>query len=66
MPEARSSCSTSASPRLLDDGRRDTPELTQQGTRVLTPDYAAPEQIAGLPVDTRSDVYASACCCSSC
>ena len=44
--------------RLLDDGRVDQPELTQQGHRVLTPDYAAPEQIAGLAVDTRCDVYA--------
>ena len=44
--------------RLLDDGRIDQPELTQQGHRVLTPDYAAPEQIAGLAVDTRCDVYA--------
>ena len=47
--------------KLLDDGRLDGPgqaDLTQQGARVLTPDYAAPEQIAGLAVDTRCDVYA--------
>ena len=44
--------------RLLDEGRIGETELTQQGHRVLTPDYAAPEQIAGLAVDTRCDVYA--------
>ena len=43
--------------KLLADGRNDRPELTQQGARVLTPGYASPEQIAGLPVGTRSDVY---------
>ena len=44
--------------KLLDDeAGRDPHQLTQQGTRVLTPDYASPEQIAGLPVGTRSDVY---------
>jgi eukaryotic-like serine/threonine-protein kinase len=42
--------------RLLDDGGPS--ELTQQGLRALTPDYASPEQIAGQPVGTRSDVYA--------
>ncbi len=44
--------------KLLDDGRGDPRDLTQQGARALTPDYASPEQIAGLPVGTRSDVYA--------
>ncbi|HEX6721930.1 MAG TPA: protein kinase [Burkholderiaceae bacterium] len=44
--------------KLLDDDRHDMPALTQQGARVLTPDYASPEQIAGLAVGTRSDVYA--------
>jgi eukaryotic-like serine/threonine-protein kinase len=43
--------------KLLDDSGSDPRQLTQQGTRVLTPDYASPEQIAGLPVGTRSDVY---------
>jgi len=40
--------------RALDD---DTPTLTQAGTRVLTPDYAAPEQILGGPITTATDVY---------
>jgi tetratricopeptide (TPR) repeat protein len=44
--------------KLLDEGRNDQPDLTQQGARVLTPDYASPEQISGLAVGTRSDVYA--------
>ena len=32
--------------------------LTREGPRPMTPDYASPEQVAGLPVDTRSDVHA--------
>lgn len=44
--------------RLLDEGLLPAADLTQQGMRPLTPDYAAPEQIAGQPVGTRSDVYA--------
>ena len=43
--------------KLLAEGLGDAPDLTQQGVRVLTPDYASPEQIAGLAVGTRSDVY---------
>lgn len=31
--------------------------LTQEAGRALTPQYASPEQIAGLPLSTRSDVY---------
>jgi serine/threonine protein kinase len=33
-------------------------ELTRHSGQVLTPDYAAPEQIAGTPLTTASDVYA--------
>jgi tetratricopeptide (TPR) repeat protein len=34
--------------------------LTQLGGRALTPDYASPEQIAGTPLTTASDVYSLA------
>jgi tetratricopeptide (TPR) repeat protein/tRNA A-37 threonylcarbamoyl transferase component Bud32 len=42
------------------DGNGDgkTAGLTQLGTRVLTPAYAAPEQILGEPITTATDVYA--------
>ena len=32
--------------------------LTVEGGRVMTPEYAAPEQVTGAPVTTATDVYA--------
>jgi len=44
--------------KLLSEGEAKETELTQLGGRALTPDYAAPEQIAGAAVTTAADVYA--------
>src|SRR6202789_2138959 len=44
--------------KLLTEGEAKETELTQLGGRALTPDYAAPEQIAGATVTTAADVYA--------
>jgi eukaryotic-like serine/threonine-protein kinase len=43
--------------RLLDDSDERTP-LTRTGVRILTPEYAAPEQIRGEPATAATDVYA--------
>jgi WD40 repeat protein/serine/threonine protein kinase len=44
--------------KLLTEGKATETELTRVGGRALTPDYAAPEQIAGAPITTGADVYA--------
>lgn len=53
-------------PKLLDFGiakllkgewDEQTAGLTQAGVRLLTPDYASPEQVQGLAVTTATDVY---------
>jgi serine/threonine-protein kinase len=41
--------------KLLED---DDPALTRDGMRLMTPDYAAPEQIRGEPITPATDVYA--------
>jgi eukaryotic-like serine/threonine-protein kinase len=43
--------------KLVDDDGGDSPR-TRTGMRILTPEYAAPEQVRGEPVTTASDVYA--------
>ncbi len=53
-------------PKLLDfgiakliglDGAPETAPLTKTGFRILTPDYASPEQVRGEPITTASDIY---------
>lgn len=44
--------------KILSDAQSDAPMLTGTGVRVLSPSYAAPEQIRGEPVGTATDVYA--------
>jgi tetratricopeptide (TPR) repeat protein len=44
---------------LQPDGSSEETMLTQLGGRALTPQYASPEQVAGRPLGTASDVYAA-------
>lgn len=48
-------------PKLLDFGIAKMLDVSSDSTvtsmRMLTPDYASPEQVAGFPVSTASDIY---------
>ena len=44
--------------KLLDPGAVPDADLTRTSMRMLTPDYASPEQVRGEPVTTATDVYA--------
>ena len=44
--------------KLLEPETHSSPKLTIEGTRVLTPEFAAPEQLWGEVVTTATDVYA--------
>lgn len=43
--------------KVLDTGPLPRADLTQAGARLMTPEYASPEQIARAPVGTASDIY---------
>jgi serine/threonine protein kinase len=56
---------TAGEPKLLDfgiakrlePGSATKPDLTQTGSRMMTPSYASPEQVRGEAITTASDVY---------
>jgi tetratricopeptide (TPR) repeat protein len=43
---------------LVEDADAAAAALTVEGTRVLTPEYAAPEQVTGAQITTATDIYA--------
>jgi len=56
LPEYVKVCDFGIAKLLKSEG--DTPPLTMQGVSLGTPAYSAPEQIMGMPVDGRADLYA--------
>ncbi len=43
--------------KLLDDGPASQAPVTRTGLRIMTPEYASPEQVAGQGITTLSDIY---------
>src|SRR4030095_1163505 len=43
--------------KVLDPEMPDGATLTRREFRMMTPDYASPEQARGLPIGTASDIY---------
>jgi len=43
--------------KLLEDDQKAAANLTRDGSRALTPQYAAPEQVLGTPITVATDVY---------
>jgi hypothetical protein len=43
--------------KILDPAEDGQPTLTAAGLRLMTPDYASPEQVRGEPLTTATDIY---------
>jgi serine/threonine protein kinase len=65
-PHERTGALAPEAPRAAGDVDRraidGTPKLTQIGAMLGTPGFMAPEQILGMPLDGRADLYALGCC----
>ena len=48
--------------KLLSGGEAEQPQATITMLRVMTPEYASPEQVKGEPITTLSDVYSLGAC----
>ena len=48
--------------KILDENPEDNLAITQTGLRLMTPEYASPEQVNGEPVTTATECTPWACC----